>query len=90
VLQAIARVKRPYDEIKKHGVIRDFWGVFSHLNEALRYDKAELGEAAFPLRRVREEFKLHMETILSNSIPRFIALVLSRLSFDNIGSEALR
>lgn len=64
LLQAIARVNRPYDEIKKHGIIRDFWGVFSHLNEALRYDKAELGDVAFPLQRVREEFKLHLETLL--------------------------
>lgn len=64
LLQAIARVNRPYNEIKKHGVIRDFWGVFSHLNEALRYDKAELGEAVFPLRRLREEFRLHLETLL--------------------------
>jgi type I restriction enzyme R subunit len=64
LLQAIARVNRPYNELKKEGVIRDFWGVFSHLNEALRYDKSELGDVAFPLRVVREEFKLHMETIL--------------------------
>lgn len=64
LLQAIARVNRPYTELKKEGVIRDFWGVFSHLNEALRYDKSELGEVAFPLRLVREEFKLHMETLL--------------------------
>lgn len=64
LLQAIARVNRPYNELKKEGVIRDFWGVFSHLNEALRYDKSELGEVAFPLRVVREEFKLHMETVL--------------------------
>ncbi|HEY7153839.1 MAG TPA: type I restriction endonuclease subunit R [Gemmataceae bacterium] len=63
LLQAIARVNRPYNEIKKHGIIRDFWGVFSHLNEALRYDKAELGEAVFPLRRLREEFRLHLETL---------------------------
>src|SRR5204863_1026014 len=55
LLQAVARVNRPYNEVKKHGIIRDFWGVFSHLNEALRYDKAELGEVAFPLRRLREE-----------------------------------
>jgi type I restriction enzyme, R subunit len=59
LLQAIARVNRPYTDLKKEGVIRDFWGVFSHLNEALRYDKSELGEVAFPLRVVREEFKLH-------------------------------
>jgi type I restriction enzyme R subunit len=64
LLQAIARVNRPYNELKKEGVIRDFWGVFSYLNEALRYDKAELGDVAFPLRVVREEFKLHMETLL--------------------------
>jgi type I restriction enzyme, R subunit len=42
----------------------DFWGVFSHLNEALRYDKSELGEVAFPLSVVREEFMFHMETVL--------------------------
>ena len=64
LLQAIARVNRPYNEVKKEGVIRDFWGVFSNLNEALRYDKSELGEVAFPLQLVREEFKLHMETVL--------------------------
>ena len=64
LLQAIARVNRPYNELKKEGIIRDFWGVFSHLNEALRYDKSELGDVAFPLRVVREEFKLHMETVL--------------------------
>jgi type I restriction enzyme R subunit len=64
LLQAIARVNRPYNELKKEGVIRDFWGVFSHLNEALCYDKSELGDVAFPLRVVREEFKLHMETVL--------------------------
>jgi type I restriction enzyme R subunit len=64
LLQAIARVNRPYNEIKKEGLIRDFWGAFSHLNEALRYDKSELGEVAFPLQLVREEFKLHIETVL--------------------------
>lgn len=64
LLQAIARVNRPYNEVKKDGVIRDFWGVFSHLNEALRYDKSELGEVAFPLQLVRQEFTLHMETVL--------------------------
>jgi type I restriction enzyme R subunit len=64
LLQAIARVNRPYNELKKEGVIRDFWGVFSNLNEALRYDKSELGDVAFPLRVVREEFKLHMEIML--------------------------
>ncbi len=64
LLQAIARVNRPYNELKKEGVIRDFWGVFSYLNEALRYEKSELGEVVFPLQLVREEFKLHLETVL--------------------------
>ncbi|WP_417733005.1 type I restriction endonuclease subunit R [Rosistilla oblonga] len=64
LLQAIARVNRPYNELKKEGRIKDFWGVFGNLNEALRYDKAELGDVAFPLRVVREEFKLHLDTLL--------------------------
>ena len=57
-------MNRPYNELKKEGVIRDFWGVFSYLNEALRYEKSELGEVVFPLQLVREEFKLHLETVL--------------------------
>jgi type I restriction enzyme R subunit len=92
LLQAIARVNRPYNELKKEGVIRDFWGVFSHLNEALRYDKSELGEVAFPLQHVREEFKLHMETVLdllkgherSGSQPSLIRI----LSFFNKNEPA--
>ena len=48
LLQAIARVNRPYNELKEYGLILDYFGMFEKLNEALNYDKNELGEVAFP------------------------------------------
>jgi len=56
LLQAIARVNRPYHEIKKHGLIIDYFGVFENLNEALNFDRDELGEIAFPFSQFRERF----------------------------------
>jgi len=35
LLQAIARVNRPFDENKDHGLIVDYWGVTTNLEEAL-------------------------------------------------------
>lgn len=57
LLQAIARVNRPYGEIKKHGAILDYFGVFENLNEALNFDRDELGEVAFPFSQFRDRFK---------------------------------
>jgi type I restriction enzyme R subunit len=57
LLQAIACVNRPYDELKEYGLIIDYFGVFENLNEALNYDKDELGEVAFPFSQFRERFK---------------------------------
>jgi len=61
LLQAIARVNRPYNELKKFGVILDYFGVFERLQDALNFDKNELGEVAFPLTHLREQFKLEMQ-----------------------------
>ncbi len=61
LLQAIARVNRPYNDLKEVGVIIDYFGVFEKLQDALNFDKNELGEVAFPLTRLREEFKLTMQ-----------------------------
>jgi type I restriction enzyme R subunit len=61
LLQAIARVNRPYNELKKVGVIIDYFGVFEKLQDALNFDKNELGEVAFPLTRLREQFKIEMQ-----------------------------
>ena len=61
LLQAIARVNRPYTELKEVGVIIDYYGLFTKLEEALNFDKNELGEVAFPFTRLREQFKLEIQ-----------------------------
>lgn len=72
LLQAIARVNRPYDDLKEHGLILDYFGIFENLNDALNYDKSELGEVAFPFQKFREMFKDYMEQIIDlfTGIPR--------------------
>lgn len=65
LLQAIVRVNRPYGEIKKHGLIIDYFGVFENLNDALNFDREELGEVAFPYSQFRERFKEELEKLLT-------------------------
>ena len=57
LLQTIARVNRPYDELKGYGLVLDYYGVFDHLNEALNYRPEELGDVAFPFDTIREHFR---------------------------------
>ncbi len=64
LLQAIARVNRPYNELKEYGLVFDYFGVFEDLNEALNYDQSELGDIAFPFSQLRERFALDMEELL--------------------------
>lgn len=61
LLQAIARVNRPYSDLKKFGVVMDYYGLFDKLEQALNFDKNELGEVAFPFTRLREQFKFEMQ-----------------------------
>ncbi len=61
LLQAIARVNRPYSELKKFGVVIDYYGLFDRLEQALNFDKNELGEVAFPFTRLREQFRIEMQ-----------------------------
>lgn len=60
LLQAIARVNRPYTELKQVGRVVDYYGLFDKLEDALNFDKNELGEVAFPLTRLREAFKIQI------------------------------
>jgi type I restriction enzyme R subunit len=70
LLQAIARVNRPYNELKngwgddgtegRGGLVIDYFGVFENLNEALNFDKDELGTIAYPFSLLRERFKLEI------------------------------
>jgi type I restriction enzyme R subunit len=57
LLQAIARVNRPYNELKGNGLILDYYGIFDNLNDALNYKPEELGDVVFPFEKLRENFK---------------------------------
>jgi type I restriction enzyme, R subunit len=63
LLQTIARVNRPYNELKEHGLVLDYYGIFDHLNEALNYRPEELGDIAFPFERIREHFRRQFDTL---------------------------
>ena len=63
LLQTIARVNRPYNELKGHGLVIDYYGIFDHLNEALNYRPEELGDIAFPFERIREHFRKQFEAL---------------------------
>jgi type I restriction enzyme R subunit len=64
LLQAIARVNRPYKDIKASGLILDYFGVFEDLNQALNFDRSELGDVAYPLSALRERFRAQITALL--------------------------
>ena len=72
LLQAIARVNRPYNELKEQGLILDYFGIFENLNDALNFDKNELGDAAFPFQKFRDMFREQIAELLAHfeGIPR--------------------
>jgi type I restriction enzyme R subunit len=74
LLQTIARVNRPYNELKGHGLVLDYYGIFDHLNEALNYRPEELGDVAFPFDTIREHFRKTFQQVWDlfpqNSVPR--------------------
>lgn len=92
LLQAIARVNRPYNEIKKHGLIIDYFGVFENLNEALNYDLDELGEIAFPFSQFRDQFQDEIKALtnLFKEVDRSGTheSMMKALSFLNKNEEA--
>ena len=65
LLQAIARVNRPYKDIKESGHILDYFGVFEDLNEALNFDKSELGDVAYPFSALRDRFREQITALLA-------------------------
>jgi type I restriction enzyme R subunit len=65
LLQAIARVNRPYRDVKSSGLVLDYFGVFENLNEALNFDKNELGTVAYPFSDLRERFRDEIAGLLA-------------------------
>jgi len=82
LLQAIARVNRPYEneaeEMKKpHGFVLDFVGIFDKLEKALAFDSDEVNAIVKDLQLLKGLFKYKME----QKAPEYLGLV--RRNFDD-------
>jgi type I restriction enzyme R subunit len=82
LLQAIARVNRPYENetvemVKPHGFVLDFVGIFDKLEKALAFDSDEINAIVKDLALLKHLFKAKMET----KAPEYLALLVS--NFDD-------
>ena len=82
LLQAIARVNRPYENesegmVKPHGFVLDFVGIFDKLEKALAFDSDEVNAIVRDIRLLKVLFKNTME----QKAPEYIGLI--RRNFDD-------
>jgi len=76
LLQAIARVNRPYENeaeemVKPHGFVLDLVGIFDKLSKALAFDSDEINAIVKDLALLKELFKSKMET----KAPAYLSLI---------------
>src|SRR6266478_5970228 len=76
LLQAIARVNRPYENeaqemVKPHGFVLDFVGIFGKLEKALVFDSDEVNAIVKDLGLLKQLFKSKMES----KAPAYLTLV---------------
>ena len=76
LLQAIARVNRPYeneqkDMLKPHGFVLDFVGIFENLEKALAFDSEEINAIVKDIALLKHLFKAKME----ESVPPYLQLI---------------
>ncbi len=82
LLQAIARVNRPYENeaaemVKPHGFVLDFVGIFDKLEQALAFDSDEINAIVKDIGLLKHLFKVKLET----KAPAYLALV--KRNFDD-------
>lgn len=82
LLQAIARVNRPYENedqemVKPHGFVLDFVGIFDKLERALAFDSDEVNAIVKDLALLKQLFKSKMES----KAPSYLRLV--QRNFDD-------
>jgi type I restriction enzyme R subunit len=82
LLQAIARVNRPYENeaaemVKPHGFVLDFVGIFDKLEKALAFDSDEVNAIVKDLALLKQLFKAKMES----KVPEYLRLVAAK--FDD-------
>ncbi len=76
LLQAIARVNRPYENeaqemVKPHGFVLDFVGIFDKLEKALAFDSDEINAIVKDLKLLKVLFKNKMES----RVPDYLGLI---------------
>ncbi len=76
LLQAIARVNRPYENeaqemVKPHGFVLDFVGIFDKLEKALAFDSDEVNAVIKDLALLKSLFKTKMTT----KVPNYLSLI---------------
>jgi type I restriction enzyme R subunit len=76
LLQAIARVNRPYENekeqmVKPHGFVLDFVGIFDKLEKALAFDSEEVNAIVKDIDLLKALFKEKMET----RAPAYLSLI---------------
>ncbi len=88
LLQAIARVNRPYENkaketVKPHGFILDFVGIFDKLEKALAFDSKEVNAIVKDINLLKALFKNKMEA----KAPEYIGLI--ERNFDDKDVDGL-
>jgi len=88
LLQAIARVNRPYENetaemLKPHGFVLDFVGIFDKLEKALAFDSEEVNAIVKDLALLKDLFRAKMETKAAQY------LRLLRRNFDDKDVDSL-
>ena len=88
LLQAIARVNRPYENealqmVKPHGFVLDFVGIFKKLKKALRFDSDEVNAIVKDIKLLKQLFQNKME----QKAPAYLALI--RHKFNDKDVDAL-
>lgn len=65
LLQAIARINRPFKNIKEAGVVIDYLGILDEFKRAFEiYNKEEIKGAIYDLEYLKEEFKTLLKELL--------------------------
>ena len=76
LLQAIARVNRPYENeereiVKPHGFVLDFVGIFENLEKALAFDSDEINAIVKDIQLLKYLFQSKME----KDVPQYLELI---------------
>lgn len=85
LLQAIARVNRPYENeaaemVKPHGFVLDFVGIFDKLEKALAFDSDEINAIVKDIGLLKQLFKAKMES----KAPAYLSLVTSKFNDKDV------